>query len=198
MTNRIILIGAVLVLLVVTTAFIFPPVQTGGDPIAYEPAAAPAADAKYIGVAACVMCHRTDQQGKQEAIWRQSAHSKAYETLKSEQSKKIATGMGITKAPHEAAECLVCHVTGWDKPAERLDARFKIEDGVQCETCHGAGSEYRAVHGRNPELGIERGLITGKGNEKLCTDCHNEKSPTFKGFNYKEDQPKIAHPVPSK
>jgi hypothetical protein len=196
MVKRTLLFGTILVLLVATTAFILPPIHNPTASAVNEPAAVPAADAKYIGVAACVMCHRTDQQGKQEAIWKESLHAKAYETLKSEQSKKIATDKGITKAPHEAQECLVCHATGWDLPAERLDARFKVEDGVQCETCHGAGSEYRAVHGRNPELGMERGLVIG--DEQLCKTCHNEKSPTFKGFDFKRDMAKIAHPVPEK
>jgi hypothetical protein len=196
MVKRTLLIGVILVIVVATTAFMIPPADNPEPVSANEPVTFTAADAKYIGVAACVMCHRTDQQGRQEAIWKESLHSKAYETLKGEEAVKIAKDKGIAKAPHEAAECLVCHATGWDLPAERLDARFKVEDGVQCETCHGAGSEYRAVHGRNPELGKERGLVIG--NEQQCKTCHNEKSPTFKGFNFERDMAKIAHPVPSK
>ena len=37
-----------------------------------------------------------------------------------------------------------------------------------------------------------------KGSKETCLTCHNEKSPTFKGFNYEEYWAKIAHPTPEK
>ena len=30
-------------------------------------------------------------------------------------------------------------------------------------------------------------------NPKICRKCHNEGSPNYKGFNYKEYSAKIAH-----
>jgi len=35
------------------------------------------------------------------------------------------------------------HTTGYGSAPEMFDAKFKAEDGVQCESCHGAGSEYK-------------------------------------------------------
>jgi len=32
--------------------------------------------------------------------------------------------------------------------------------------------------------------------EKLCENCHNKKSPTFKSFDFKKMWAEIAHPVP--
>ncbi len=196
MTNRILLLGIVLTLVVLTAAFMLPDNNRSIEQIAYAATPPKADEAQYIGVAQCVICHRTDAQGRQEAIWRESLHARAFEILKTDQSKEIAQEMGIDRAPHEAPECLQCHATGYDLPAERLGARFNVEDGVQCETCHGAGSEYRAIHGRDPEAGKARGLIVGRGDADACIACHNEDSPTYKGFDFERDMEKIAHPVP--
>ncbi len=196
MKNRIFLLGLVLTLIVVMAALILPDNNRSTDQIAFA-ATPPAADeAQYIGVAQCVICHRTEAQGEQERIWRESLHAYAFERLKEEQSVEIAQEMGIDTPPHEAEECLVCHATGYDLPAERLGNRFNVEDGVQCETCHGAGSEYRAIHARDPEAGKERGLIVASGDPEPCIACHNEDSPTYKGFDFERDMEAIAHPVP--
>jgi hypothetical protein len=48
---------------------------------------------------------------------------------------------------------------------------------------------------KSREKSIEKGLIIP--DEALCRSCHNEESPTFKGFNYEEYLAKIAHPVPA-
>jgi hypothetical protein len=197
MTNRILLLGFILTFIVIIAAFILPDNNPTSEQMAYAAPPTIANEAQYIGVAQCVICHRTDAQGRQEAIWRESLHARAFETLETDQSVAIAREMGITAAPHEAPECLVCHATGWDLPAERLGNRFNIEDGVQCETCHGAGSEYRAIHGRDPEAGKARGLIVGRGDADACIACHNEKSPTYKGFDFERDMARIAHPVPN-
>ncbi|MEN3038941.1 MAG: cytochrome c family protein [Candidatus Kryptonium sp.] len=156
---------------------------------------------KYVGVSVCAPCHRGEKKGKMFEIWQASKHAKAYETLKSEESKKIAQQKGIKVPPHEAPECLKCHVTGYDAPKEAFLERFKIEEGVQCEACHGPGSEYKALKiMQSREESIKNGLIlvlVADGSaEKQCRTCHNEESPTFKGFNFKEAWAQIAHPLP--
>jgi hypothetical protein len=35
------------------------------------------------------MCHKSEKQGSQLSIWKNSAHSKAFETLKTEQQIKL-------------------------------------------------------------------------------------------------------------
>jgi len=32
--------------------------------------------------------------------------------------------------------------------------------------------------------------------KEVCVSCHNEESPTFKGFDFEKMVAKIAHPVP--
>ena len=100
---------------------------------------------KYVGVAVCAPCHKGEKKGKMFEIWQASKHAKAYETLKTEEAKKIAQEKGIKVPPYEAPECLKCHVTGYGAPKEAFLEKFKIEDGVQCETCHGPGSDYKTL-----------------------------------------------------
>ncbi len=157
--------------------------------------------AKYIGVAGCKKCHKTVKQGEQFKIWSESKHAKAYETLKGEDAAKIAKEKGLAKPAYESPECLKCHVTGYDADASLLGPKFKMEDGVQCETCHGPGSLYKKKKiMKDRELAIQKGLkiysVEDGSAEELCRKCHNEESPTFKEFNFKERWKKIAHPVP--
>lgn len=159
--------------------------------------------AQYVGVKKCKTCHKKVEQGEQFRIWSESKHAQAFETLKSEKAAQIAKEKGLSKPAYESPECLKCHVTAYDAPAEMLAATFKKEDGVQCETCHGAGSLYKKKKiMKDRELAIQNGLnpisVKDGSAEKLCRKCHNEESPTFKEFNFKERWEKIAHPVPAK
>jgi mono/diheme cytochrome c family protein len=143
------------------------------------------------------MCHKKADQGEQLKIWEESAHSKAFETLKSEEATKIAGGKA-----YEKAECLSCHTTGHGSDAALFGSKFKVEDGVQCEACHGAGSEYKSKkimedHAKSVAAGMTE-YADEAAIEAQCITCHNKKSPTFKGFKFKEMWAKIAHPVPSK
>ena len=72
-----------------------------------------------------------------------------------------------------------------------------MDEGVSCETCHGPGSMYKGASVmKNRELAMTKGMIIP--DEALCKTCHNEESPTYKGFNYTEMLAKIAHPNPAK
>lgn len=155
----------------------------------------------YIGVKACGMCHKTDKQGEQLAKWEGSAHANAYEVLKSEAAVAIAKEKGLEVPAHEAKECLKCHVTEHGVDASLLDAKYVANMGVQCESCHGAGFDYKKMSiMKDREASIQNGMtaiaVEDGSAEKLCITCHNEESPTFKGFKFAEMWQKIAHPVP--
>ncbi len=155
-------------------------------------------DHSYEGVAVCGMCHRSEKQGDQLRIWQDSLHSHAYEVLKSEKSQQIAKEKGIQGEPWGSDACLKCHATGYNIDPSRLGKRFKIEDGVQCETCHGPGSDYKSIKVMKDEQeAVANGLILYKDNPKeLCVGCHNEESPTFSSFDFDQMWKKISHPVP--
>jgi len=156
---------------------------------------------KYIGVKNCSMCHKTEKQGKQFVIWQGSKHSKAYKDLMSEKAAAIAKEKGISGKPVEAKECVECHTLGKTVEASMFEKSFNIEDGVQCETCHGPGSKYKGMSTmKDKQKAIAAGLHEYKDDaaiEAFCKNCHNEKSPTFKGFNFKEMRAKIIHSVPT-
>ncbi|MFZ1517387.1 MAG: cytochrome c family protein [Ignavibacteriaceae bacterium] len=151
----------------------------------------------YIGVDGCAMCHKTEKQGSQQSIWKNSKHSQAFETLKTEKANQIAKEKGFQTPASETPECLKCHVTGYNLDASMLGKKFKVEDGVQCETCHGPGSAYKDMKVmKDKDLAIKNGLVVHEKLESFCTSCHNVESPTFVDINIEEAWQKIKHNVP--
>jgi hypothetical protein len=160
------------------------------------------ADAKYVGASKCKTCHKKELIGDQYGAWEKSAHAKAFELLKGEKAKEVAAAKGIAGAPHEAAECLECHATAQGLSAAQVAAKpLKVEDGVQCESCHGPGSDYKkkktmADHAAS----VAAGMWEPGKKEAICTACHNDKSPTWdaaKGFDFEARKKDIAHPIPA-
>ena len=124
--------------------------------------------------------------------------NKAFETLASDEAKEIAKGKGIDN-PQTADECLQCHVTAFPVMADLANQKITMEEGVSCESCHGAGGDYykkatMEAIAAGEEDGAKLGLVTP--DEAVCTQCHNDKSPTFKAFDFEEMSKKIAHPRP--
>ncbi len=153
-----------------------------------------AQDYDYIGAAKCKMCHNKAATGQQYKIWSEGPHANAMNSLSSEKAMAIAAEKGIAD-PTTDASCISCHSTAGGTD-EGLHVGLKMDEGVSCETCHGPGSGYKSnTVMKSREKSIENGLIVP--DEKLCRTCHNEKSPTFKGFNYEESLKKIAHPNPA-
>ncbi len=150
---------------------------------------------KYVGVKKCKMCHKGKKKGEIYEKWQASKHAKAFETLATDAAKKIAAEKGIKGDPQQAAECLACHVTGYDKEAA---ATLTKEEGVSCEACHGPGSKYKSM---KVMKGITAGTMKGadygliEPDEKNCTSCHNPKSPTYKEFKFAEMYKQVEHHV---
>jgi len=151
----------------------------------------------YVGVESCGMCHKTEKQGSQLSIWKNSGHSKAFETLKTEKANQIATEKGFKTPAAETPECLKCHVTGYNLDATVIGKKFKVEDGVQCETCHGPGSAYKDMKVmKDKDLSIKNGLVVHDKLENFCIGCHNVESPTYVDMDINEAWQKIKHSVP--
>jgi len=131
-------------------------------------------DFEYIGASKCKMCHNKPPKGAQYKKWSEGRpHANAMKSLKGDE-------INDTK-------CLKCHST----------ASSIVNDGVSCESCHGPGSVYKSMSiMKNKTKALENGLLEPV--EQVCKKCHNEESPNFKGFDFKEYSAKIAHPDPSK
>jgi hypothetical protein len=151
----------------------------------------------YIGVSSCGMCHKTEKQGSQLSIWQSSKHSQAFLTLQTEKADQIAKDRGFSTKAIETSECLKCHASGYNVDAKLIGEKFKVEEGVQCETCHGPGSDYKSKKVmENREEAVKNGLIVYDKVEDFCIGCHNAESPTYVEFNFEESWAKIKHSVP--
>jgi YD repeat-containing protein len=169
-------------------------------------AAASASDHQYMGAKGCRSCHVKQDIGNQYKRWQDSKHAKAFETLGSEQAKKWAAERGLGD-PQTEDECVKCHVTGHGVEPARLARAFDKTMGVQCESCHGAGRDYRKKKIMvDQELAVSKGLVLQS--PEVCLACHNDESPAWKpdrytttdgrkvGFDYDQAVRLIAHPVP--
>jgi hypothetical protein len=156
-------------------------------------------EAKYVGVSTCVgACHKTESQGSQLSIWENSKHSKAFTSLQTPEADEIAKTKGFTTPAAETPECLKCH-TLTSAGASNMEETFDIKQGVQCETCHGAGSEYKKMAiMKDKQKAMDAGLIIHTEKAAFCTGCHNSESPTFKEFDYDKMWDQIKHPKPAK
>ena len=145
---------------------------------------------KYVGQKACAPCHKSDKiGGNQYDVWHSSKHAQAYTALTTPAADSIAKAGGSKTAAAKTAACLECHAL----TADAADPK----DGVQCETCHGAGSAYKTMAIMKDKVkAAAAGAITyadNKAIEAKCVQCHNDKSPTFKGFKFEEHWAKIKH-----
>ena len=122
-------------------------------------------------VKGCAECHLSAAQ-----LWAKTGHSHAYETL-----------VGVRK--QFSLDCVRCHVTGWQQPGGvcRIDrtqvggpgfaGRGKGRQDVQCEMCHGPGSE----HAKDPS-----GHIATEVPATVCMRCHEAaNSPHFDDGRYR-------------
>ena len=144
---------------------------------AQEKAAEKAVKHEYIGVDKCKMCHKKDGV---HPSWLETKHAKAWESLNAEQQKD--------------ASCVGCHSTGTTAAGELLT-------GVQCEACHGAGSDYKTMAiMKNQEEAVKMGLIIP--DEKTCLGCHNEKVPeqfrSKEKFDFAKMKTTGVHAMPAK
>jgi hypothetical protein len=165
---------------------------------------------QYVGAAKCKSCHAKELIGDQYGTWKaKDPHHRAFETLKNEASRAIAAKRGLASSAHEAPECLECHVTAFGAPATQIATPLDPAEGVQCESCHGPGRDYRKKKVMSDhELAHAKGLWHADDDPAICTTCHNEKSPTFDakrytlpggktaGFDFEQAKQRIAHPIP--
>ncbi|HVO29346.1 MAG TPA: multiheme c-type cytochrome [bacterium] len=144
------------------------------------PAASAAAPAKFIGVSGCgsSSCHGNPSGSNEMKTWQdKDPHAGAYEKLSDEKATKIAKAVGEADAT-TSAKCLGCHSTGGDASADMKEKTLKAEDGVSCESCHGAGSAYKDdKHQKDRAFALANGLVdlAKKDVRKAnCDKCHGK------------------------
>lgn len=144
---------------------------------------AAAAD-RHLGVAGCAgsACHGaaaiagSNVRQNEYLRWqRDDAHARAYATLRSERSRRIAANLGLRDAA-AASECLACHADA--VPAAAQGERYHVSDGVGCEACHGGSERWLSGHVggyRRHEDRLAAGLYPTwdyRARAELCLSCH--------------------------
>jgi len=152
----------------------------------------------YLGVQSCSTsaCHaKSTRPGAPAAYgsWQKDPHSQAYgggptgkygtvSGLAGAKGKDIAKKMGIAD-PTTSDACLKCHAgaAGIDGKASKLGLPAKgaasLEDGVQCESCHGPGAGYKDVHQKDHKGAVAKGmydLLASKAAGNQCNACHGK------------------------
>ena len=140
--------------------------------------AAPPEELRYVGSANCKKCHL-----KEFKSWEKTPMAKAFDALKPGAGKEAREKgkLELAKDYTKDASCLPCHTTGYGKPggyprvgdADQALAAERL--GVQCETCHGPGSQYSPYmkeHEKDykTEEAKKLGLVFSDGTG--CTECH--------------------------
>ena len=161
--------------------------------------------ASITGSDKCGECHQLKINGDQQSIWENSKHSLGYKSLLTQRAIDFAVKNGLEQ-PINNKLCLKCHTTVNHLAGVSKLISYRIEEGVGCESCHGAGSNYSPAKIKTDDyLFIHSG--GKKGDEKTCLECHSEKGNKEQklkddvcpfqssDFIYNTEFDKIKHPV---
>jgi hypothetical protein len=147
--------------------------------------AAPLDEYKHLGVASCAtgVCHGKLTPQESSNVWlneyriwsADDRHARAYQTLLSPESQRIARKLGLPNA-QGAAICLDCHAD--NVPPEQRGPRFQLSDGVGCEACHGGAERWIESHtepGATHADNLARGMLATEDinvRAEICLSCH--------------------------
>jgi hypothetical protein len=136
--------------------------------------------ATYVGIQRCAVCHSGAVGSDKVTPWSKTKHANIFKD-----------GMNGVASDHYGANCLRCHTVGYDADPsavnggfddvatqlkwtfptvqkagtyEALPAALKNVGNIQCENCHGPGSQHAATGSR-----ILISVSLGSG---VCAQCH--------------------------
>ena len=157
---------------------------------------AAAAEPAIIGAPKCKICH-TAKTGNQWEKWLDSNHAKAFTALASDEAKQIAAAQGLGDPQQEAGLPQVPHDPGVSRHrgCRRRQGQVRCQRGCRLRVLSRRRIGLQGAQG-DAGCGRIQGGRTAPGPERrVLPKCHNEESPTFKGFDFEESWAKIAHPV---
>jgi len=167
-------------------SFIFLPLH--GANVA-GPTVSPTQDnVRFVGAVTCQssMCHGGASPSRDQfTIWsREDFHSRAYATLVTARSVRIAESLGITSAT-ESTRCTTCHAPMADLPTTDPASTATATEGVSCETCHNGAADWLRGHTRpdwtyadRVHAGL-RDLRSAFTRANTCVACHQVIDPAL-------------------
>jgi len=149
---------------------------------------------QFVGVAGCKSssCHGGAGEKRSQCLtWLQKDfHARAYAILTNARSARIAETLGLPVA-QESNRCTVCHSPFQSVAATRLAPTAHPDEGVSCESCHGAAESWLRGHTRkdwNYAMRVTAGMRDLKSfyvRANTCVACHQ---------NLDSDIAKAGHP----
>ncbi len=153
------------------------------------------AGAKFVGAIGCRSsgCHGgAGVERSQYITWsQQDFHARAYAILLDARSARIAEAIGVTDA-QSSARCTICHSPFQCVPPERLESSAHPDEGVSCESCHGAAERWLRGHTRTDwtyAMRVTAGMRDLRSlyvRANTCVACHQ---------NIDEDLLHAGHPA---
>ena len=132
---------------------------------------APPGTASYAGTESCRECHEEAYQ-----VWTHTRHSHAYRTI-----EVVSKNFNLS--------CVGCHVTGYRQPGGSEVVQNEGLRDVQCESCHGPGSQHIEARGHAARVASIRLRVDG---QFCATQCHTPEHSDR--FNYDRYLPFILGP----
>ena len=165
----------------------------------------------YLGAANCQFCHSTTSAGNVYEPWTGTLHSHAF-----------SDAIDGKSTDHFTKNCISCHALGFDNSTNSnnggfddiaaqynwqfptvltngnwaaMPAALKNVANVQCENCHGPGSEHAFAFGNTNAVNWPRISVSfGSGN---CGQCHDSLSHHVKTTEWNNSRHAAATRSPS-
>jgi hypothetical protein len=142
--------------------------------------------ANFVGAIGCKSssCHGGAGPKRSQFItWsQQDFHSRAYAVLINARSARIAETLGLAEA-QTSARCTVCHSPLQSVAPSRLAPTAHPDEGVSCESCHGAASGWLRGHTRTDwtyNTRVAAGMRDLRNlyvRANACVACHQNLEP---------------------
>jgi hypothetical protein len=166
----------------------------------------------YVGAQTCALCHSGGVVAENTYVpWSQTPHASFF--------TRAIDGL---ESDHYSKNCISCHTVGYDANTNAVNGGFDdvatslgwtfptvLTNGnwaalpsslqnlanIQCENCHGPGSEHAAALGHTNAVNWPRiGISFAAGN---CAQCHDSKPNHIRSAEWNNSKHAVATRTPS-